>query len=81
MLEEVKPKFVADEQRTSVIRIIIASGWLLTIIMSVVILGTSSYLMFNGGELPKTLENWSSIIIGFYFGTFMSLLKDYANAS
>jgi hypothetical protein len=48
----------------------------LIIILSVVII---SMLSEGGGAaVPKVLENWGGIVIGFYFGTFMGLVKDYA---
>ncbi len=28
-------------------------------------------------ETPSILENWGGLIIGFYFGTFVGLLKDW----
>lgn len=28
-------------------------------------------------ETPSILENWGGLIIGFYFGTFVSLLKEW----
>lgn len=29
-------------------------------------------------QVPETLQNWGGLIIGFYFGTFMTLLKDWS---
>jgi hypothetical protein len=29
-------------------------------------------------EIPKVLENWGGLIIGFYFGSFITLLKDWS---
>ncbi|WP_106745376.1 hypothetical protein [Yoonia maritima] len=32
-------------------------------------------------ELPQTLTNWGGLIIGFYFGSFVTLLKDWSRES
>lgn len=32
-------------------------------------------------QVPETLQNWGGLIIGFYFGTFMTLLKDWSRES
>lgn len=32
-------------------------------------------------ETPSILENWGGLIIGFYFGTFVSLLKEWLSSS
>jgi hypothetical protein len=34
-------------------------------------------LAFWGRPIPDVLTNWGGIIIGFYFGQFLSLAKDY----
>ncbi len=32
-------------------------------------------------EIPTTLQNWGGLIIGFYFGSFITLLKDWSRES
>lgn len=34
-------------------------------------------LAFRGVETPDVLSNWGGVILGFYFGQFVSLVKDY----
>ncbi|MFD3191388.1 hypothetical protein ACFMPD_14080 [Sedimentitalea sp. HM32M-2] len=52
-----------------------------TIVASVIALGiifvTAMMPLFVEYAAPKELVNWGGIIIGFYFGTFASLLKDW----
>jgi hypothetical protein len=31
----------------------------------------------TGGTVPEVLSNWGGIILGFYFGQFVNLAKDY----
>lgn len=33
--------------------------------------------IFSTDETPAALENWGGLIIGFYFGTFVGLLRDW----
>ena len=35
----------------------------------------------SGFDIPVTLQNWGGLIIGFYFGSFVSLLKDWSRES
>lgn len=38
-------------------------------------------LFLQGMEIPTTLQNWGGLIIGFYFGSFVTLLKDWSRES
>ena len=38
-------------------------------------------VFMSGFEVPETLTNWGGLIIGFYFGSFVSLLKDWSRES
>lgn len=38
-------------------------------------------LLSPGYEVPETLANWGGLIIGFYFGSFITLLKDWSQES
>jgi uncharacterized integral membrane protein len=48
------------------------------IVMSVVSISVLQAL-YSAGEykIPDVLANWGGVIVGFYFGTFVSLIKDY----
>lgn len=45
----------------------------LIVICSVVLIPFKS-----GASIPDVLENWGGLIIGFYFGSFVGLLKDWS---
>ena len=51
----------------------------LLIILSVIGITLISPLYGPGTEvvIPPVLENWGGIVLGFYFGTFMGLVKDF----
>ena len=47
------------------------------IVLSVVIIAVIQIWFGSGDKIPDVLANWGGIIVGFYFGTFISLIKDY----
>jgi hypothetical protein len=51
---------------------VIAGLIALIIILSVVVIAVS-----GRGAIPPELSNWGGIILGFYFGQFINLVKDY----
>ena len=60
-----------------------AMGWMINvisliagIISLIVILGVV-VMAFSGKVIPEVLSNWGGIILGFYFGSFLSFVKDY----
>jgi uncharacterized RDD family membrane protein YckC len=50
---------------------IIAGAISLIVVISVVVLA------LFGNTIPDVLSNWGGIILGFYFGQFINLVKDY----
>ena len=58
-------------------------GWMINLISGIagvisliVILGVV-IMAFFGKAIPDVLSNWGGIILGFYFGSFLSLVKYY----
>lgn len=62
--------------------------WLRRFVVVVIIVVSSMIALFTIGAAilhpyistdttPTILENWGGLIIGFYFGTFVGLLKDW----
>lgn len=47
-------------------------------IIALVIIGAAVVIPFMNLEVPEELKNWGGLIIGFYFGSFIGLLKDLA---
>jgi glycopeptide antibiotics resistance protein len=50
---------------------LIAGAISLIVVLSVVVLALSSQ------QIPDVLANWGGIILGFYFGQFINVVKDY----
>lgn len=57
--------------------VIVSSVIALTVIFVVALMP----LFRAGYEIPDVLQNWGGLIIGFYFGSFISLLKDWSQES
>lgn len=64
---------------TPIITGIIISGWILSVLMILVIIGSSVYLqiVYPTAPLPDTLREWFGIAFGFLFGNFFNIIKDY----
>lgn len=52
-------------------------------LIALLIIATVAFMpVFRQGySIPDTLQNWGGLIIGFYFGSFVSLLKDWSRES
>jgi len=64
-------------------RFLIISGVIVSSIISVAIIVTVAYITIvtPEAEIPEVLTNWGGLIIGFYFGSFLSLVKDWLKLS
>lgn len=62
---------------------ILLSGWIVSVLMILSIVAASVYLQVISPDvpLPDTLREWSGIAIGFLFGNFFSIIKDYVTAN
>jgi hypothetical protein len=46
-------------------------------LISVSVIGGVLFLAILDKPIPAELSNWGGIILGFYFGQFISIVKDY----
>lgn len=46
-------------------------------IIALVVIIATALTPYTDYSAPPVLENWGGLIIGFYFGTFVGLLKDW----
>ena len=59
------------------VTVIVASIIALSVILVVAVLP----LFWPTAKVPDALTNWGGLIIGFYFGSFVTLLKDWSRES
>jgi hypothetical protein len=58
-------------------------GWMINMIIivagliSLIVVGGVVFIALSGNPIPEILGNWGGIILGFYFGQFITLVKDY----
>lgn len=76
---EVAESLTASRRRRKLTHGIILSGWVLTILTMVSIIGAALWLMVarDFAKLPEELAQWCGIALGFLFGTFTSIVKDF----
>jgi fructose-specific phosphotransferase system IIC component len=64
-------------------RFVVVVTVLVSSFIALMIISTVSFMPYfrQGYQVPDVLQNWGGLIIGFYFGTFLSLLKDWSRES
>lgn len=62
---------------------ILLSGWIVSVLLILSIVASSVYLQVTNPsvQLPDTLREWSGIAIGFLFGNFFTIVKEYVSAN
>jgi hypothetical protein len=72
-----------EAAQARIVATVIGVGTLISGVLAVgIILSVLIISLYNPDkEPPKVLENWGGIILGFYFGQFLSLVKDYMHSS
>lgn len=72
---------VGLDQKTK--RFVVYVTVIVSSLIALIIIATVAFMpVFRQGyDIPETLQNWGGLIIGFYFGSFLSLLKDWSRES
>lgn len=65
-------------KRFHISRTLIITGWVLMLMLAVGILGANVYAMISG-IANDTLTNWGGIVMGFVFGAFPAMARDFIN--
>lgn len=78
MSEEITNQRPSSRTKNIVTSILI-SGWILSVLLILAIVASSVYLQVTnpGVPVPDTLREWSGISIGFLFGNFFTIIKEY----
>lgn len=66
-----------EEKRFDIGRWIIITGWLLSVLMGIAILGTILYLMIGERQVPEALIGWGGAAIGFVFGLIPGTIREF----
>jgi uncharacterized membrane protein AbrB (regulator of aidB expression) len=75
-----------DRKNTLVFRLVYV-GFLISGAIALLVIGgviVISFLSVYRGidiKVPEVLSNWGGVIVGFYFGAFITLIKDYIKGS
>jgi hypothetical protein len=65
------------KRKNQVVRLVIVSGWAITLLATFGLVGAAVALMLMNLPVPTELKQWAGISIGFLFGTFSALVRDY----
>lgn len=79
--DELMDRAAADalRKRRKIVHGIILSGWVLTILTMIMVIGTALFLMTVKGfaALPEELKQWVAMSLGFLFGTFVNIVGKF----
>lgn len=64
-------------QRFDIGKMIVISGWAITLLVSVSLIMLSLWLIMHGLDVPSPLKEWSGIAIGFLFGNLMTMIFNF----
>lgn len=66
-----------DQQRFKTSNTMVIIGWGLLTAVTVIILGASVYMAIMGMPLDETLKNWGGTVLGFLFGSFVTIVREF----
>jgi hypothetical protein len=64
-------------ERFDIATVVVLSGWSLTILVCITIIGATTYMVVSHGAIDTPLKEWAGTCLGFLFGFFGSLVKDF----
>ena len=77
------PSPIPDEHKDRLVFRLVYVGFLISGAIALLVIGgvifISLFSVYKGIEMkvPEVLANWGGVIVGFYFGAFVTLIKDY----
>lgn len=66
-----------EDERWDISKVIVLTGLGATILIAIIMIGTAMALMLLAMSVPQELNQWAGVALGFLFGTFGSILKDF----
>jgi hypothetical protein len=67
----------ATKERFDIAEVVVLSGWSLTLLVCISIIGSAVYLAVVKGSIDGPLKEWASTCLGFLFASFISMVKDF----
>lgn len=64
------------EDTRDTVKIVILSGWSLTLLVCLTIIGAAIYKALADPNM-EPLKQWAGMCLGFLLGSFVSMVKDY----
>jgi hypothetical protein len=64
-------------ERFDVSKLVVLSGWSLTLLVCIVVIGSAVYMSLTQGSIDAPVKDWASTCLGFLFGAFVGLVKDF----
>lgn len=68
-------------ERFDIAKIVVLSGWSLTILVCIIVIATATWCVVQRQTIDTPLKEWASMCLGFLFGAFVSLVKDFIKPS
>lgn len=65
--------------RFNVAKVIVLTGFSLTMLVCLVLVTTSAWLFITTGDVPDALREWAGLALGYLFGTFTALVSDFTD--
>lgn len=66
-----------SQQRFKTSNTMVIIGWALLTVVTILILGASVVMALMGLPLDETLKNWGGTVLGFLFGSFVSIVREF----
>jgi len=64
-------------ERFDVSKLVVLSGWSLTLLVCISVIGAAIYMSLTKGSIDAPVKDWASTCLGFLFGAFVGLVKDF----
>lgn len=67
-----------SKKRFEITRFVVLSGWIVTIVICAILVLASTYMtVILKTEPPSPLKDHAGLALGFLFGSFVGLVKDF----
>lgn len=68
-----------EQEQWDTRKVILLTGLGATMLITIILVTAEIMLMLFGKPIPSELNQWASMALGFLFGTFGTILQDFAS--